>query len=42
MILMDKYYVSTASNIEEAINSLKVIEPRTDIPRYKNIQRKWS
>ena len=27
MILMDKYYVSTASNIEEAINSLKVIEP---------------
>lgn len=27
MILMDKYYVSTASNTEEAINSLKVIEP---------------
>jgi len=27
MILMDKYYVSTASNIDEAINSLKVIEP---------------
>ncbi len=27
MILMDKYYVSTASNIDEAINSLKVIDP---------------
>ncbi|HHT9112242.1 MAG: response regulator [Planctomycetes bacterium] len=27
MILMDKYYVSTASNIDEAIDSLKIIEP---------------
>lgn len=27
MILMDKYYVSTASTIEEASNSLKIIEP---------------
>jgi len=29
MILMDKYYVSTASNVDEAINSLKIIEPET-------------
>ena len=27
MILMDKYYVSTASHVDEAINSLKIIEP---------------
>ncbi|MDO8141891.1 MAG: response regulator [Candidatus Brocadiales bacterium] len=27
MILMDKYYVSTASTIEEAADSLKIIEP---------------
>src|SRR3972149_271225 len=27
MILMDKYYISTASHVDEAINSLKVIEP---------------
>src|SRR3990172_8877579 len=27
MILMDKYYVSTASHVNEAINSLKTIEP---------------
>jgi len=27
MILMDKYYVSTASHVDEAINSLKTIEP---------------
>ncbi|MBM2835753.1 MAG: hypothetical protein HW406_2914 [Candidatus Brocadiaceae bacterium] len=27
MILMDKYYVSAASNIDEAIDSLKIIEP---------------
>jgi len=27
MILMDKYYVSTASHVDEATNSLKTIEP---------------
>src|SRR3989304_1649040 len=27
IILMDKYYVSTASSIDEAANSLKIIEP---------------
>lgn len=27
MILMDKYYVSTASHVDEAINSLKIIKP---------------
>ena len=27
MILMDKYYVSTASHVDEAIHSLKIIEP---------------
>ena len=27
MILMDKYYVSTASHVDEAINSLKIVEP---------------
>ena len=27
MILMDKYYVSTASHVDEAINSLKTLEP---------------
>ena len=27
MILMDKYYVSTASTIKEASDSLKIIEP---------------
>ena len=27
MILMDKYYVSTATHVDEAVNSLKILEP---------------